>query len=215
MKNRLLGYYGICFLLTCLIVCIFPKNAPCEEKESEAEKPPSHNGRIVGELLAGGTGGVAVVIAGMQLGALIGSVVGDRDKGAYIGFIIGSIGYPLGNAMGVYLVGNLGNETGSFSATLKGSILGTLVGALVGGAGCLFATADSEVDPIFITIYTTSELMPIALVGGGLVGAPIGASIGATLKFNKTRRYKSPPASEGRISPAAPIIYFDLVKVRF
>ncbi len=95
----------------------------------------------------------------------------------------------LGSSIGVYLVGNIGNETGDFLATLGGGILGGLAG-------------------IFIFTAIIKDLDNGAVV---LVGPPIGATIG----FNLTRRYKSPPASDSQMSPAAPPIYFNLVRVRF
>lgn len=54
--------------------------------------------------------------------------------GAIEGFLIA---YPIGSAIGVYLVGNIGDETGSFGATLRGSIIGGALGLLAFGVGVL------------------------------------------------------------------------------
>jgi len=168
-----------------------------ESREQKAERPPLSPIRISGEILAGGAGGIALGIVSGFVGLFVDVVNLSLDAGtlesapaATVGFIIG---YVLGSAISVYIVGNMGNETGSFLATLGGSIL----------------------------------LVPLPLL------SPIGATIG----FNLTRRYKSPPASEtalvnfreGQISLAVPTIYLrpnpfdrrnliqnvDLVKVRF
>ncbi|MBI1924985.1 hypothetical protein HYR99_12150 [Candidatus Poribacteria bacterium] len=152
------------------------------------EKPPQNGVRIGGEILAGGAGGIILGCGGAFIGygleiLIVCEPVDDLGLCGLRGFIIGgSIGYLLGSSIGVYVVGNSGNETGSFWATLAGSILG----------------------------------LPLA---------PISATIG----FNLTRRYKSPPASgtalinfsEGQMSLAVPTLsfrpdpYVDLMKVRF
>ncbi len=98
--------------------------------------------------------------------------------GVFIGDGYGvPIGLIFGSAYGVYAVGNIGNQTGSFKATLGGSFLGFLGG--VGAAACL------------AELYDTNQFFP-AQGYCLLAGPPIGATIG----FNLTRRYKSPPASK-------------------
>jgi hypothetical protein len=120
--------------------------------------------------IAGCIGGGALGFAGLMGGMIIGAEEGCYELGCGMGEgLIGlTIGHTLGSAIGVYLVGNIGNETGSFLATLGGSILG-------GGLGLTF-------------VFLSGELLPFPL----LVCPPIGATIG----FNLTRRYKSPPTSE-------------------
>lgn len=139
-------------------------------------KPPINGMRVVGESLAGTIGGITLgylagiagVIAGIEL---TGGISPEADEptvqtvGAmFVGGVIGgSIGYLIGTTAGVYLVGNLGDETGSLKSTFVGSIVGGLVG---------FGTFFLSPDP--------GGLMPI-------IGPPIGATIG----FNMTRRYKN------------------------
>ncbi len=84
--------------------------------------------------------GVALGIVGVYVGAGLELELTD-SKNEFSGFggaIIGAlIGYTLGSATGVYLVGNIGDGTGSFLATLGGSILGVLgygVGSPIGAA---------------------------------------------------------------------------------
>ena len=127
-------------------------------------KPPLSVGRIVGEILAGGVGGVVVGFVGLVVGinyAMHYLPMGKCNPVVDYAIRIGSV---LGSTIGVYVVGNIGNGTGSFLATLGGSILGGLVGwsALVLG-------------------------QPLV----GLSALVLGQPIGATLGFNLTRKYKS------------------------
>ena len=102
----------------------------------------------------------------------------------------------LGSAIGVYVAGDSGfddPETGSFPATLAGSILGSAVGfGLITASGLI-----------------TDEF------GKRLFWHSLCATIGATIGFNMTRRYKPSPALDSQMTPAAPQIYFNLVRVRF
>lgn len=169
--------------------------ADVENKAQRGEKPPLSGGRITGEILVGGVGGIVGGLGGGFIGA---GVAGEGYPEELVGGIIGgSIGYTLGCSIGVYLVGNIGNETGDFLATLGGGILGGL-------AGIFAITA-------IIKDLENGAVRLVVRVAVALVGPPIGATIG----FNLTRRYKSPPASDSQMSPAAPPIYFNLVRVRF
>ena len=96
--------------------------ADVENKAQRGEKPPLSGGRITGEILVGGVGGIVGGLGGGFIGA---GVAREGYPNELVGFIIGgSIGYTLGSSIGVYLVGNTGGETGSFLATLGGSLLG-------------------------------------------------------------------------------------------
>jgi len=170
--------------------------ADVENKAQRGEKPPLSGGRITGEILVGGVGGIVGGLGGGFIGA---GVAGEGYPDELVGGIIGgSIGYTLGSSIGVYLVGNIGNETGDFLATLGGGILGGLAG--------IFAITAIIKD--YNVVVLSNFYWSWAVV---LVGPPIGATIG----FNLTRRYKSPPASDSQMSPAALPIYFNLVRVRF
>jgi len=150
-------------------------------------KPPLSEVRIAGELLAGGVGGILGGVGGCLI-SIIGAEEDSEYSGLHTAFYLAPTGYTLGNAIGVYLVGNIGNETGSFLATLGGSILGLGVGIVV----CVLS------DDFF------SDQEPAAF--STLVASP---SICATIGFNLTRRYNSQPTI--RTAP----IRLDLVKVRF
>lgn len=109
-----------------------------------------------------------------------------------MGFFLGaSIGYPIGSALGVYIVGDTGDETGSFVATLCGSLLG----ASLSYAAILLRILPSPLS------YVSFFAVP-----------PICACIG----FNMTRRYKSSPSfgtallnfRGGQMTLGIPRVYF-------
>lgn len=138
-------------------------------REIALGKPPLNTGKVAGELLAGCVLGAAAGIGGGYLGASI------LDTGGMFGDIAGAglgvmVAYPLGCALGVYLVGNLGNETGSFGSALGWAYGGMLVGAIGGG---LLSSLSPTVASV--AIFVTPPLF-------------------ATLAFNKSRRYKNPQA---------------------
>ncbi len=171
----------------------FSMDTVIERNKQSREKPPLRIKRIGGEILVGGGLGMVGVIglgaAGLGIGALLG---GDDGEGPMIvGMAIGAgLGYSIGSALGVYLVGNNDDETGSFVSTLLGSLLGT---------GFSFLASITIGDEVPDVIY----FIPVP---------PILACIG----FNMTRKYKSKPASysallnlsEGKISLSIPKVYF-------
>jgi len=134
-------------------------------------KPPLNTVKIAGELLAGCVLGGAAGIGGAYLGASI------LDTGGWFGSLAGAglgvlVAYPLGCALGVYLVGNLGNETGSFGSALFGAYGGMLV--VIGGSLL------SSLSPTVASVTSVAFLVTPPLF--------------ATLAFNKSRRYKNPQA---------------------
>ena len=86
--------------------------------------------------------------------------------------------YPFGGfitAIGVYLAGSAGNQTGSFWAALAGTAL---------GVAAVFAVAVGAIAG------------DCSIVGGAMFAIGLAAPVlGATIGFNLTRRYKSPPTS--------------------
>ena len=151
-----------------------------EERQKEGGeirlgKPPLNTGKVAGELLAGCVLGAAAGMGGAYLGASIsildtGRSFGDIIAGAGLGMMAA---YPLGCALGVYLVGNLGNETGSFGSALLGAYGGMVVW---GGS----AIALNKLSPTSSTVASLAFLVIPPLF--------------ATLAFNKSRRYKNPQA---------------------
>jgi hypothetical protein len=204
------------------------RTRPLTDVESggqKREKPPVSEDRIAVEIIGAAAVGTILGITGGYIG-------GKLYEGCsgflceFDGILIGwSIGYPLGSAIGVYIAGNTGNEIGSFPSTLLGSILGQLGG--LGGVAIAIALAGEG----------EGEGEGELAVGLGGVLFFVGSPIGATIGFNLTRRYKSPPSSEtalinfrdGQMRLEVPQISFypdryargtftqrvDLVKVRF
>jgi hypothetical protein len=153
------------------------------EQGQEDEKPPLDGVKIAGEALTGcftGCGGFLMSLV---------AIFALEETSVYPPFWLAS-GTSFGSAVGVYAVGNIGNETGSFKATLAGSCL---------GAALSLATLYSD----------TPEDFVVALPCCSLAGAIIG--------FNLTRRHKSPPVESqnalinfrnSQMSLAVPNVYF-------
>jgi len=157
------------------------------------ERPPLNAGRVTGEILAGGLVG----FAGGAGGALLFLAGGGYmvELGAY--GIGAPAGYLLGNAIGVYFIGKIGNETGSFVATLGGGLLAMGIGAVV---------------EAFLWSTTNNDNLGLLL---HFVGLPVWATTGSIIGFNLTRRYDSLLAKtalinfrDGRMSLAVPGVHF-------
>jgi hypothetical protein len=167
----------------------FSEDGVIQNKKQNREKPPLRVGRIGGEILAGAALGLALGYGGAYLGYLIEGGEDEGLEGAWGLIIGGSLGASIGCALGVYVVGSIGNETGSIGATFLGSVLGVGLGwvaLLVGGESIL-------------------AYMSVAI-------PPICACVG----FNMTRRYKSSSSSgrsllnfrEGQMTLDIPTVYF-------
>lgn len=156
------------------------------ENEKQAQKKPSRNlGRIACEILAGAATAAALAYLSLYVVGY-GAKSAGWGKGCMDGLaVLGILGmvvppvYVLGCAIGVYLVGRIGNQTGSFWATLGGVFLGLPVVALL----CFYMWAVDE--------YMTLGIEKIILWPLVFVAAPIMATLG----FNLTLRYKKPPSS--------------------
>ena len=127
-------------------------------QKHSTKTPPLNAVRITSQVL----GGSAV---GFGLGYLTASLGSD----VYSSMVYGMGGYLLGSTIGVYLVGNIGDETGSFRAALLGSLTGWLTSYVLAA----ISTTCVELDDDSLT------LLILAL-------PPIGATVG----FNRSRKYK-------------------------
>lgn len=143
----------------------------------ERAKPPLSKGRITGEFFAGVAGGTAVAVMPCYLliklfprepGTGPAGVPGNLPE--ILAALCLPVGYAIGSAAGVYLVGNTGNETGSF---LKPLVAASLV--VIGGLTATFLSGQVEFIPVI------------------LVGAPA-VAVGV---FNSTRRYKTDAGNSG------------------
>lgn len=140
-----------------------------------AEPDPVRPEKIAGEVFAGGGAALLLGVLGAGLGYTI-TYNGNRGEwfntsgvpGAVVGYAIAS---NIGSALGVYLIGNSGNEKGSFSATLGGSITGSLVG---GGLVFLLYKAN----------HNEGSSAPYFFI------AAVAQTTGAVIGFNHSRKKK-------------------------
>jgi len=144
---------------------------PNERSIAMRSKPPLSVRRIVGEILAGGVGGVVVGVASFYATFAL-DLPGGKCNPAVV--YVAGIGLTLGSSIGVYVVGNIGNETGSFLATLGGNIL------LFFGASIILTEYGSDLGDNYI--------VNIAILLCYIAVAP---PLFATIAFNLTRKYKS------------------------
>ena len=161
-----------------------------DKEGSHSKKPPLKLVRIAGEVLLGGTLG----FVGGSVGVLVGLSIGghDTDMRNAVAGVAGAIGLTFGSSLGVYLIGNIGNETGSYWSTFSGSAVG------VATSFFLFFVLRGEPENTMGLIFST---LP---------------AVGGVLGFNMTRRYQTPPTSgtsfinfsDGKMNFAFPKIYF-------
>lgn len=147
--------------------------------EAQQARPDLNAGRIAGEAFLGAYAGIG--------GFLIGRFVGERtsDLGGVareetrrrIGFTTGVVVAGLATAGTVYGIGNIGDETGDFDATMLGAGVG-FVGAL--------ALARMTLGPS----ERPREGMSTAMRWAAANVIALLPSIGATIGFNSTRRFK-------------------------
>ena len=108
--------------------------------------------RVIGQGLSGTGIGIAMAVIGGSIGhSLAGkkSQSGEEFLGAFLG-------YTVGNALGIYWIGNTNELHGSFGVTLIGSTIGVLVGGLglyVIGPFALLVPAASGI----IAFYLSAE----------------------------------------------------------
>lgn len=161
------------FLLTLFL--IFALNSYIQALSPKAEekkegKPPLSATRIAGEVGAGTA--LGLLGAGLPI-VLFSSGEGEDWGGLFAMVAISPITYTLGSIAGVYLVGNIGDETGYFPSALLGGIAGGAI-AITKWILTLEKLSDSDV------LYKTCMIT-------GLMFAPIGA----TIAFNLSRKYES------------------------
>lgn len=133
-------------------------NTPLEAQNLSTKIPPLSAVRITGEVLAGSA-------VGFGLGYLAASLGSDP----YESIVYWMGGHLLGSPLGVYLVGNTGDETGSFRAALIGSFAGWLTSFALGASAPIYAKLGEE------GLITLMFVLP---------------PVGATGVFNSSRKYK-------------------------
>ena len=159
------------------------KPVTSENKKQRHPKPPRSLGRIACEILTGAAIGAAFAYASLFVVGYGGTIAG-LGEGCMDGFIVLAMmvyfvppAYLLGCAIGVYLVGRIGNQTGSLLATLGGVLLGLPVMAIL-----YFYMHVAEAMMLGIEKII---LWPLIFTAPAII---------ATIAFNQTRRYKKPPS---------------------
>ena len=145
------------------------------------EKPPLKPGKTAAEFVAGTLAGFGFGFGGGLIGGkLAGGDGWDQLAGGLLGF---AIGYPVGAAAGVHLVGNTQNEKGSFGAAVGGGLAGAGLAIII-----IVAIDNPSVPYIYLAL------------------PPIGAIVG----HNLSRRWEVEPGSallnfkEGKFSGGVP-----------
>lgn len=147
--------------------------------EAQQARPDLNAGRIAGEAFAGAYAGIGGFLIGRYVGERTSDLVGvDRDETRRrVGFTTGVVVAGLATAGTVYGIGNIGDETGNFDATLLGAGVG-FVGAVLLARMTL---GPSE---------RPREGMSTAMRWAAANVIALLPSIGATIGFNSTRRFK-------------------------
>lgn len=153
--------------------------ATASSLEAQRARPPLNAGRVTGELVAGTYAGIGGFLVGRFVGERMADILGaERDATLRaVGLTSGVAVAGLATAGTVYGIGNIGDETGDFSATY----LGTGVGFVAGWALSKAILGPQERPREGISTATRwAAANVIALL----------PSIGATVGFNSSRRFK-------------------------
>ncbi|MBI3568189.1 MAG: hypothetical protein HY084_08325 [Gemmatimonadetes bacterium] len=147
--------------------------------DSPVARPDLEPARVAGELLVGSYGGITGFFLGHYAGRAILDKVSNPSESAsdQVAFATGVVGAWIGTTVGVYAIGNIGNQTGSLGTTAFGAGLGTVAGAFLDRL--VFAPRNG--DP---------SAGASAIRWGETIVESFLPSIGATIAFNSSRKYK-------------------------
>lgn len=153
--------------------------ATASSLEAQRARPPLNAGRVAGELAVGTYAGIGGFLVGRFVGERMADILGaERDATLRaVGITSGVAVAGLATAGSVYGIGNIGDQTGDFSATY----LGTGVGFAAGWALSRAILGPSE---------RPREGMSTAARWATANVIALLPSIGATVGFNSSRRYK-------------------------
>jgi hypothetical protein len=145
----------------------------------EMGKPRLSALRVTGEVALGGYAGIGGFVVGRFAAEGTAGLLGASNETTVrrIGFVGGVVGGGLATAGVVYGLGNLGDETGDFDATYLGTGIG-FVAAL--GIAKMVLGPEGRPREGMSTSARWAAANVIALL----------PSIGATIGFNSTRRYR-------------------------
>jgi hypothetical protein len=141
--------------------------------------PSLEPARIAGEVLAGAYAGIGGYFIGSWLGGNVGEMLPDASEGTrdQIAFMGGIVGAGIATAASVSAIGNIGDQTGSYPAALAGTAGGVVAGLLLNQILYGHARLPSETESSRLRWVEASleAMLP---------------SIGATIGFNSTRKFK-------------------------
>lgn len=146
---------------------------------AQRARPPLAAGRIAGELVAGTYVGIGGFLVGRFAGERMAEILGAETDATIrrVGVTSGVLVAGLATAGTVYGIGNIDDQTGDFSATY----LGTGVGFVAGWAlARVFLGPEERPREGMSTAARWAAANVIALL----------PSIGATVGFNSSRRFK-------------------------
>lgn len=164
--------------LCCAVVATLLATAAAPLAAQRA-RPPLNAGRVTGELVAGTYVGIGGFLVGRFAGERMADLLGaERDATINaVGLTSGVVVAGLATAGSVYGIGSIGDQTGDFGATY----LGTGVGFAAGWALARVLLGPQE---------RPREGMSTAMRWATANVIALLPSIGATVGFNSSRRYK-------------------------
>lgn len=144
----------------------------------KTECPELEPARVAGEALAGAYAGIGgYFIGSMAIGGIAELTnVSDAMK-EHITFVGGVLGAGAATAASVWAIGNIGDQTGSFPTAVGGAAAGMAVGLLL-----------NQIIYGHARLPTEGESSRMRWVEASLEAML--PSIGATIAFNSTRRFK-------------------------
>lgn len=147
--------------------------------EAQRARPPLSAGRVTGELVAGTYVGIASYLIGRYAGERIADLAGaERDATIRrAGIASGVLIAGLATAGTVYGIGNVDGQTGEFDATYLGTGVGFVAGWALSRA---ILGPEERPKQGMSTAARWATANVIALL----------PSIGATIGFNSSRRYR-------------------------
>lgn len=145
---------------------------------SGKSRPDIEPARVFGQVFAGAYAGIGGYVIGTWAGGLLAEALPASEKTRdQISFGIGVIGGGLATAASVAAVGNIGDQTGSYPMALVGTAGGIAIGALLNQL--LYGHARLPAEGLSSRARWVEASLEALL-----------PSLGATIAFNSTRRYK-------------------------
>ena len=155
-----------------------PQFQSTAEPPGSKARPDIEPARVVGQLFAGAYAGIGGYVVGNWAGGLLAEALPasetTRDQ---IAFGAGVIGGGLATAASVAAIGNIGDQTGSYPIAIVGTAGGILAGALLNQL--LYGHARLPAEGLSSRARWIEASLEALL-----------PSLGATIAFNSTRRYK-------------------------